>query len=101
MGRRAISLSLPPSDPRSATIAALLDALPAGADRGAVLRALIVAGLDAPRAAGLEDRIDQLAAEVAALAELLRGGTALPPTPPEPPPADDAQAAQVATLLSF
>lgn len=86
---RAISLALPPTDPRSAEIRALLDALPPGADASAELRRLICLGrsLDA-RLRAIEAKLDQLAA----------GGlvVAAPPTVPA-----GATAADVLDLMTF
>ncbi len=61
--RRALSLALPPSDPRSAQIWAFLEGLDAGADSSAELRRLICEALDTgERLARIEAKIDQLQA---------------------------------------
>lgn len=61
--RRVVSLSLPPSDPASATIAAWLDAQPAGSDTSATIRRLLAGAIGgADRLAAIEDKLDRLLA---------------------------------------
>lgn len=99
--RRAISLALPAGDPRSALILDLLDALPVDADTSAELRRLIVAG------AGVDQRLADLAAQVATLATAVRdlsaemrdmAATGVAPREPTGPAVD---AASLAMLLDF
>ncbi len=85
--RRSLHLALPDSDPRSATIWAWLAAQPAGVDRSALIRQVIVTGLEVGAAlARIEARLDTLAV-----------GSSPPRLPPDP----DADAALDTLLRGF
>ena len=71
--RRAISISLPTSDPASAAILAWLSQQPATVDVSARLRALIVAGLEVDRLTRIEQALARIEARIAA------GGVAAAP----------------------
>jgi hypothetical protein len=84
--RRALTLALPASDPRSAQIWAYLEVLEPDADSSAELRRLICEALDAgARMARIEGKLDKI----------LAGGGALAPQ------AEALDVATVDALLDF
>jgi hypothetical protein len=79
--RRAITLAMPASDPRSARIWAFLEALDPEADSSAELRHLICEALDqAARLTGIEGKLDRLLHEIRSGSRPITGG--------DPPPED-------------